>query len=340
DAVPLHSVGASLSLAIPSAFVALPASTLRALAPRSRARIAAAGALHNIVFWLALCALARVGFNWLGAYEDVTAHARIVLDVDADSPLYSHLPAGAVIVALDDVGAEHWDTYLTAPASDAAPGLGWCALEMWFLDHGRSCCDNSEEGALACFVSAKAEQRCVDPVPLLVPVKGSVARCGDETHMCGVNEVCVRPRGGETLLRIGVSSEGTERVILWRGPKVEVWEQVEVGTWLPRWRMLPLWLPHLTSTFLEYLKALTLSLFFLNVLPLPRLDGSQLLDAVLEYYDGDDGDLEDLEVGRGRRGERGRWKRRIGRSMRVMALTLVGGCLVLGLCGWAKEVWS
>lgn len=88
----------------------------------------------------------------------------------------------------------------------------------------------------------------------------------------------------------------------------------------------------------------TLSLYIFNLLPLPFLDGTQLLDAVLDFVlvsvngsgsYSDTIDLEALEGGRGRgrslrRGD-GRSKYWIGRIVRAAALGLCTGCAGLGV---------
>lgn len=54
DAVPMHSAGFSLFCWIPSAFVSLSSPSLSALPSWPRIRIAAAGAWHNLIFWIIL----------------------------------------------------------------------------------------------------------------------------------------------------------------------------------------------------------------------------------------------------------------------------------------------
>ncbi|CAA7262563.1 unnamed protein product [Cyclocybe aegerita] len=132
---------------------------------------------------------------------------------------------------------------------------------------------------------------------------------------------------GEEEERRGREQE-RESVVLWSGPREEVWEEVQVTTWLPRASFLPLWVPLLVQLFWDYLLTATLSLYFFNLLPLPHLDGTQLLraflDIVLDPRFKEQGfvyDLESLESGAGHgsrdRDEyagirsRKRWKERV-----------------------------
>jgi len=141
----------------------------------------------------------------------------------------------------------------------------------------------------------------------------------------------------------------SEEVLLWSGPKVEVWEQVQVGTLRPRFRFLPLGLPRTIQIFFEYLQMATLSLYIFNLLPLPFLDGTQLLDALLGFlHDSsysfpadmlEEIDLETLEGGtgwggRGRRQGHGRWKHWVGKMIRSGTMGLVVGCTGLGAINW------
>jgi S2P endopeptidase len=73
-----------------------------------------------------------------------------------------------------------------------------------------------------------------------------------------------------------------ETVVLWSGPPQEIWEAVNVGNWLPRASVLPLWIPTVVKGFWQYLTMATLSLYFFNLLPIPHLDGSELLQSFVD----------------------------------------------------------
>lgn len=161
-----------LSPLLPSASVTLPSTALGDLPTRQRARIAAAGCWHNVLF---------AGFVWgvsllspLGSERFVGDLGRGVLSVDKvssdassayplhamksssfhralyqDSSLYSVLPRGAVITQLDDVpmaassastSDDIWTSYLTQPSHLALtengkidPHKGWCVPKEWYL---------------------------------------------------------------------------------------------------------------------------------------------------------------------------------------------------------------
>lgn len=91
------------------------------------------------------------------------------------------------------------------------------------------------------------------------------------------------PHEEAQLLRLIVRPSGLdsteETVVLWSGPRREVWEQgnerisihrisistafgiVQVGNWLPRFRLLPLGFPTLLKKFWKYVMLLWVSRF-------------------------------------------------------------------------------
>jgi S2P endopeptidase len=89
DAVPMHSAGFSLFCVLPSAFVSLSSPSLDALPPWPRIRIAAAGAWHNLIFWIILWLAVSSGLaQSVGSaiawpfWRDVKGGGRAVIHVD------------------------------------------------------------------------------------------------------------------------------------------------------------------------------------------------------------------------------------------------------------------
>lgn len=93
-----------------------------------------------------------------------------------------------------------------------------------------------------------------------------------------------------------------------------------------------------------------LSLFFFNLLPLPNLDGEQLLRAVLDHFTSRDEDTraqtptEGMERGQtmpvNRKQDRYRWRRGIEAGVRMATIGLLGICAFLSLLVWAKSAMS
>jgi hypothetical protein len=96
--------------------------------------------------------------------------------------------------------------------------------------------------------------RCLDPVPILSPMTADKdpTRCRSQ-HGCTKDQMCTYPDPQEQLMRIGIQPprwqealvETSARIVLWDGPRSEVYEQVIVSNyasqhwWLPP--SLPLW---------------------------------------------------------------------------------------------------
>lgn len=59
---------------------------------------------------------------------------------------------------------------------------------------------------------------CIDPVAILSQPQN---RC-DSSTLCSKSQSCIEPWGDRDILRITVQDE---RVVLWSGPRYEVWEQ-------------------------------------------------------------------------------------------------------------------
>ena len=82
--MPIQSVGASLTLVVPSASVAFMAGALDNKSPRTRSVIVSAGPFHNLVFWALLLLLMKTNldrFFWQFAYQDVAHLGRVVIHV-------------------------------------------------------------------------------------------------------------------------------------------------------------------------------------------------------------------------------------------------------------------
>jgi membrane-associated protease RseP (regulator of RpoE activity) len=82
------------------------------------------------------------------------------------------------------------------------------------------------------------------------------------------------------------------------------------------------------------MQALTLSIFLLNLLPLPQLDGGILLDAILQHLERTTSVEIDVEAGKRERGAPPRLLRGglPSRLLRILTMALLGGCGLLATC--------
>jgi S2P endopeptidase len=133
----LQSLGASLTLLLPAAFVAFPTHAIATSGPRIRARIAAAGPLFSALLFLVLLLPLERPFFLLG-YSDISADGLLVASVTPGSPLASHLPPGTLLTTLDDFSLANaqenaWNDYLTTQRSPVSKEPAWCLDTEWFL---------------------------------------------------------------------------------------------------------------------------------------------------------------------------------------------------------------
>ncbi|KAJ3812538.1 hypothetical protein F5876DRAFT_74746 [Lentinula aff. lateritia] len=304
--VPITSLGMSLTLVLPSAFVSFPSGFLSSLDVISRARIIAAGPWHNLVLWVFLAVLGRtadrveratdvgnilVSLGW----EDMSNVGRVVVGLDDDSPLNSVLKVGSVITALDDTSLadeeDRWSQYLIPQIPSDIP---WYATQ---------------------------------PVPPTVAAKhippwitSASTRSDTRGNDCDDNAVCAQPDSSASILRLSVQGQD---LILWNGPRKEIWEQVSVGRYAPRFWFIPTNTIGIMRDFWSYLQMATLSLFVFNLLPLPFLDGAQLLNALLDYVRPVSELGVDEESGISQRGPAALWKRRFERLVQFGTLGMI-----------------
>ncbi|KAF9524954.1 peptidase family M50-domain-containing protein [Crepidotus variabilis] len=326
--------GASLTVCIPAAFVNFPTAAMNSLSPKARARVIAAGPFHNIIFAVVVLISARFVnvASLVSGYKNVSEIGRVVVDVDPSSPLYLHLRPGSIITKIDDTQlssytSDVWTEYLTLPHRPS--DTGWC-VETSAFKSPDLCCKPRQQNAspMACFMMKEEHSSlgCIDPIPLLAnPVPQ--ARCLVESD-CKSKTTCIAQHVSTQILRLNVrpvnGAAEDETMVLWSGLPEEVYEEVLVTSWQPRVSFLPLGLPLLIQTFWQYLKMTTISLFFFNLLPLPYLDGTELLKAFIDLTissetDALSYDIEALERSLEMEDSRParRWKERIVRIMNV-----------------------
>lgn len=290
DSIPLVASGASFTAIIPSAFVSFSSSSLSSLHPPARARIIAAGPFHNLVTWILPVSTKASGIGgWIrgAGYMDVSNTGRVVVSVETDSPLYGYLkPDQSIVTELDDeplsVEEDVWAKYLL----NSQPQMGkkgWC-LQQDTLEPSSSCClPGKGNETNACFHDLQddgAPLGCMNPVGLLTNI--TAVRCNVDKG-CAHEEACgvFDDKLGILRIRARDGLEGPERILLWSGPRKEVWEQVMVSRWKGRLVFFRTGFLTIIETFQSYMEMTALSLFFLNLLPVWHLDGAQLLTTLL-----------------------------------------------------------
>ncbi|KAJ3726257.1 peptidase family M50-domain-containing protein [Lentinula raphanica] len=345
--VPILSSGLTVTLIIPSAFVSFSTALMGSLDAFSKAQIIAAGPWHNFLLWIFLIGLGKsaslvenatglgtalVNLGW----EDLSKEGRVVVEIDNDSPLNAVLKVGSVITALDDVSLageqDKWSQYLMPPSSIDVPWYGWCVSRELFQADSADCCKNAHPTLdHLCFDSLGHGKGCLNPIPILSTSHDQFrCRTGGECHD---DALCVQPdSSSSSILRLSVQGQD---LTLWNGPKKEVWEQVIVDRYTPRFWFIPSSATGSLNDFWSYLQMATLSLFMFNLLPLPFLDGAQLLNALINHaYPVVEPETIDMESGRRSSSSTGsQWKRRIERLVQTGTVCLVVVYFMLGV--WA-----
>ncbi|EJT96560.1 hypothetical protein DACRYDRAFT_120048 [Dacryopinax primogenitus] len=303
---PLHSVGLALHVIVPTAFVSLkekPSTT-----PSANLRLASAGALHNIFLWIAFYALAHSGLGRLATpigWTDVSSLGKVVLGFNEATSLDGYMPRGSLVVQLDDTPlgqsarnagqGDPWETFLLSKAPQELR-RGWCLDSSEFVGSPTACCSEPSTAELTCFVPMSAppseyQGHCLSPLSLFNRNNTTPRRC--DPAGCPGQDLCIVPSAESQLLRIAFvdMERGKERVVVWKGPRLEVYRQVRVGTYLPRTPLIPFWLPDLVNLFISYNLTVTIALYLFNLLPLPLLDGGQVLSSLLDLLFGADPSL-------------------------------------------------
>ncbi|KAJ1310561.1 hypothetical protein OPQ81_007290 [Rhizoctonia solani] len=312
EGVPIHSVGLGLFVCLPSAFVSLGSAAFDRLPPMPRMRIATAGAYHNLTLWVIIGMLGWSGISefmcqgwigWgtsLGPYRSVDDLGVTIRSVEQDSDLSYHLFPGDIITRIEDtvLSQAHlltprrtplrlWHDLLLHHHHNVTihdlPDMGWCVDKTWFEAQIRT--TNVLLYSIQSFVAYAFKVFDPPETPMAISHGRCASKCITADAAAAEDEpdqVCVRAKG---ITRIGVVRNGEdEKNILWSGPSEEIWEQVQVTDIAPRYWFIPLGLPELVSLFVSYTSTITLSLFFLNLLPIRHLDGAQILGAFLDTY--------------------------------------------------------
>ncbi|ORZ16352.1 hypothetical protein BCR42DRAFT_414874 [Absidia repens] len=236
-----------------------------------------------------------------------------VVQVRSQSPMAPHLPVSSVIYQLDDTELEHniadWNKFLLDPQGRENPHPGFCAMvndNEQGDDESSSpappsttlaCCEiddlhpfgKAPNASISCFRNfdtttiEKTPDRlsCLPTIQVLGPRHPE--RCDNDSECSGQGMKCVTPytpSPSSQVVRVYARmpdwmnlSEDQDKVFVFEGELVDIWESVKVGILQPKYWMLPASLPHRAELMLRYISSFTLALALLNILPAFKLDG-------------------------------------------------------------------
>ncbi|ORX54473.1 hypothetical protein DM01DRAFT_1335618 [Hesseltinella vesiculosa] len=312
EQVQIQSCGLFFIYIYPGAFVNVPDQYLQLLSPFRQLKIVCAGVWHNLVLYLWTLVLLQGGLKLLlecAGWQSLEGNGGVsVVKVRSQSPMYPHLPPSSIIYQLDDLDLENnlvdWNQFLlNKDGRNVLPQLGFCAA-MEASTTSLDCCEiddtypfgKSANASVSCFKNYHAENGSRKPELLsclsTIQVLGArhPERC-EHDHECSQPTMkCVTPftpSPSGQVVRIYArmpdwwSQGDRDKVFIFEGELVDIWESIKVGILQPKSWLLPAWLPHRTELLLRYISSFTLALCLLNILPAFKLDGDFAVQLLL-----------------------------------------------------------
>ncbi|KAI8093423.1 uncharacterized protein BX664DRAFT_259342 [Halteromyces radiatus] len=213
-----------------------------------------------------------------------------VVQVRSQSPMAPHLPVSSVIYQLDDRELEHnildWNHFLLDPQGREKPHPGFCAVindddddddDGKKLPSTLACCEIDDEypfgkalnASISCFQDFTSSMldktpehlSCLPTIQVLGPRHPE--RCENDDECSGQNMRCVTPytpsQSGQ-VVRVYArmpdwtdQSDDQDKVFVFEGELVDIWESVKVGILQPKYWFLPASLPHRSELMLRYI---------------------------------------------------------------------------------------
>ncbi|KAI7860358.1 hypothetical protein BDC45DRAFT_454702 [Circinella umbellata] len=355
--VPIRSAGIFVYYIYPGAFVNISDHALQLIAPFRQLKIICAGVWHNIILYLWTLIMLSGGLKiilLILGWQSLEGTGGVsVVNVRPDSPLSYHLPISSILYKLDDFPLEHnivdWNEYLLAQ-EDHIPTQGFCATVLDKDDPNKvnECCNIDDEypfgrslnSTLSCFrdfkTIAHTEADYFTCLPMTqVMISRESKRCIQDSE-CSFNEYCVTPytpSSAGQIVRMYTKAPAwkknemeSDKVFVFEGELVDIWESVKVGILRPRFWFLPVFIPHTIELLLRYISSFTLALALLNILPAFQLDGEfalgQLVSLLFQQND---------HVSTGRLQQPQHYTRKIVKITSTIVGFVIIGSILLGL---------
>ncbi|GAA5944344.1 uncharacterized protein JCM15063_006567 [Sporobolomyces koalae] len=293
--------------------------TTRSESPYTTLRIASAGIWYNchLVFVAYLCmSRDRGGRGWSDSIVHSWGMDKLDQGVrilhDPTSSLATVLPSPSRklvrITHVNDLELESFqlgpqrviNDYLsdrTTTRQDDYSNLGWCLpFELMSTDPLECCASPSPHTNTIpthpnhdlCFKSIMpndARSTCLEYERLAtVSDDPRLTRCVNQAS-CQTDHLCVKLADDVVRLRIvddGLGSDRGEQVVIWKGSREDLKRILKVTEFVPKFWFVPATLDETLSRFFSALFTLSLTVGFLNVLPLPFLDGTVIVSSVLD----------------------------------------------------------
>ncbi|CAG8542249.1 9965_t:CDS:2 [Paraglomus brasilianum] len=363
EQVTISSTGVFIQILYPGAFVDIPIRNLALLPCAKQIRIFCAGVWHNaVVFalgWLLISFCVIPSAMQFMGWKSTDGFGVNVVNVDQDTDLYSEANPSGTITRLDDYflngsSLEQWTKYLRQHEQlDYNPPIkpGFCSMHS--KEASLECCaitadhpfGNADDKELVCFQYAEErepDQRltCLPMNTISTPDSNRCTLNAD----CPSNGRCVMPfisnESPNRVVRIYYKppawENASEKIVLYWGEFIGLWESVEVNTLQPRWWFIPTWIPILCETLLRYITSFSLALCIFNILPAFQLDGYYAMSTALLFWFGEE-EREHVMLGMGRskiEKQRRKLEKIVANSVTVLLAWVIIGSLIAILVGF------
>jgi S2P endopeptidase len=269
----VDGVGLASFLVLPAAFTDVRRQDLELSTRAVRLRVLGAGAWHNIALCVFVLLLILCMPLLLWPLYGSGSGMLVVRSSCA-------VPQGSIVVSLNDCPVQNagdWSACFSSLVS--ADRQAFCvsssALKEAQVDH--ECCEQHYNGPMQCF-HQRSNMYCM----VASAIVGSSRTC-NITHSCAVGTVCVDAAMSTLEARLLWVRLADGSLVVMRGAAGWLWYSLTLSPMVPR-----LHLPFLVGfdlqllRLLHYIVSLSGALGLLNLLPVHQLDGSHILDVLMD----------------------------------------------------------
>lgn len=300
EQVRINGFGIFVMVVYPGAFVDLHTESLMAISPKRQLKIYCAGIWHNFVLVL-LGIILLVSLPTTMSLLYTTGEGVVITDLAKNSPVAGPrgLSIGSRLKSINGcplLTADDWGRCLSATVF--YPQNGYCQQIGKMQDGDNTvqlykglggqveCCRNDSASDLCFYYQIGSSQENIQKKYQCLTARKTTeaARCHKNSDCLQVRKtVCVHPSLDNTSRLIRVLHDKGPPV-LYVGDPYLFGFTVSVSGYIPKYNILPFYLPQTIDTFCKYLISLSGALAILNAVPCYALDGQWIFQAFIESY--------------------------------------------------------
>lgn len=278
----------------PAAFVDISTEHVLSIHPWQQLKVFSAGIWHNVTLMLGAIALLMVAphvFS-LGYYHGSGVVVKqIVQDFPPGLVIGDHI-TGINGCHVRDLASWHKCLHKVA----MQPHEGFCLTDAYlesykwnrsgltiYTDAIECCSPDDQRGVCFAWLNPSPERQKIKMfacLPARQILRQSVSNCFSEEE-CESNSYCIMPALDNTTRLVRVSRTDQEDV-LYICPVPELYYAVKPSNYVPKFKFLPIAIPDVLETFMEYLISFSGALAILNAIPCYALDGQWITSALVE----------------------------------------------------------